>query len=411
MQNEPTTFADLALAEPIQRALLERDYKAPSPIQAQALPPLLEGRDLIGLAQTGTGKTAAFCLPMLHRFQAAPRSRRPLQPRGLILAPTRELAAQIGECLAAYSKYLKLSHAVIFGGVGQNPQVRALRNGVDIVVATPGRLWDLHTQGFVRFDAVEIFVLDEVDRMLDMGFIHDIKRIAAKLPSQRQTQFFSATLPAEIAEMARQFLREPVRVQVAPPASTVEKIVQKVRHVRREDKVKLLLHTLGEHPDGLTLIFARTKHGADRLTQHLCKGGVRADAIHGNKSQNARQRALDNFRSGRVRALVATDIAARGIDVKGIDLVVNYELPAEPDAYVHRIGRTARAGADGLAISFCDHEERDHLRSIQRNIRQSIPVDSTHPFAVEAPDAQPRANRQPGSRPRHHRGRRRGFRV
>lgn len=381
-----TTFAALKLAEPIQRALADKKYTTPSPIQARAIPHLLEGRDLMGCAQTGTGKTAAFALPILQRLADRPKTRVPHKPRVLVLTPTRELAAQIGESFETYGKNLRLRHTVIFGGVGQTPQTRALRNGVDIVVATPGRLLDLARQGYIDFDAVEVFVLDEADRMLDMGFAPDVKRVIAKLPPKRQSLLFSATMPRPIMEIADRLLRDPVKVEVAPVASPAERIAQHVCHVDRRDKTRLLAHTINEHRDGLVLVFSRTKHGANKLVKQLGQTGTRAEAIHGNKSQSARERALTQFREGRVRVLVATDIAARGIDVKGISLVINYDIPNEPESYVHRIGRTARAGADGKAIAFCDPEERPWLRDIERLIRIDVPIIPDHPFAIARPE-------------------------
>ena len=382
MNTESTvTFASLQLGEPLQRALAEKDYTIPSPIQAQAIPHLLEGRDLIGTAQTGTGKTAAFALPILHRLSADPRSAGPKRIRALILTPTRELAAQIGESFRAYGKHLRLHHTVVFGGVGQSPQARSLQRGVDILIATPGRLLDLEQQGCVKFDAVEVFVLDEADRMLDMGFIHDVKKIMAKLPPKRQSLLFSATMPPAIQELASRLVHNPVQVEVAPVSSTAERIEQHLCYVDRNDKTELLAHLLKKHHEGLVLVFVRMKHGANRLVENLDKLGIRADAIHGNKSQGARQKALENFRTGKTRVLVATDIAARGIDVKGVALVVNYDLPEEPESYVHRIGRTARAGADGIAIAFCDRDERGLLKQVERLIRQTVPVLRDHPFA------------------------------
>ncbi|MDD2764219.1 MAG: DEAD/DEAH box helicase [Opitutaceae bacterium] len=384
-QDTTITFASLNLAAPLLRALVEKAYVHPSPIQARAIPPLLEGRDLIGCAQTGTGKTAAFALPILQRLGARPLPRTPRRPRALILTPTRELAAQIGDNIALYGRHLPLRHAVIFGGVGEHPQIRALAAGVEIIVATPGRLLDLMEQGHALLDRVETFVLDEADRMLDMGFAPDVKRIIARLPARRQSLLFSATMPEAIRELANRLLHDPVRVEVTPVASTAERIEQRVCHVQRHDKHRLLVHTLTQHAQGLVLVFSRTKHGANRLADNLGRDGIRAAAIHGNKSQGARQRALEDFRTGRTRVLVATDIAARGIDVKGIALVVNFDIPEEPEAYVHRIGRTARMGASGLALSFCDPSERSSLRDIQRLIRQSIPVHADHPFATGAP--------------------------
>ncbi len=386
-QNSTVTFASLKLIAPLLRALADKGYAHPSPIQARTIPPLLEGRDLIGCAQTGTGKTAAFALPILQRLTERPQPRTPRRPRALILTPTRELAAQIDESFARYGRHLQLRHAVIFGGVGEQPQIRALAAGVEIVIATPGRLLDLIEQGHAALDRVEIFVLDEADRMLDMGFAPDVKRIVGRLPARRQSLLFSATMPEAIREMAQRFLHEPVRIEVTPVGSTVDRVEQRVCHVDQRDKHRLLVHTLSRHREGLALVFSRTKHGANRLAHHLDRDGIRAVAIHGNKSQGARQRALEEFRTGRTRVLVATDIAARGIDVKGIALVINYDIPNEPEAYVHRIGRTARMGASGFAYSFCDHSERAWLRDIQRLIRQNIPVHTDHPFAGSTPPA------------------------
>ncbi|HEU5081565.1 MAG TPA: DEAD/DEAH box helicase [Opitutaceae bacterium] len=402
------TFAQLALAEPIQRALVEKAYTHPSPIQARAIPPLLEGADLIGIAQTGTGKTAAFSLPMLHRLAANKIPRTPKRPRALILTPTRELAVQIAENISLYGRHLQLRHALVFGGVGEQPQIRALAAGVDIVIATPGRLQDLIQQRCAFLDRVEIFVLDEADRMLDMGFAPAVKRIVALLPQKRQSLLFSATMPESIRELANRLLQNPVRIEVAPVSSTAEKIEQRVCFVDKNLKHRLLVHTLQQHKEGLVLVFSRTKHGANRLAKNLERDGIPADAIHGNKSQGARQRALEDFRSGKIRVLVATDIAARGIDVKGISLVVNFDLPNEPEAYVHRIGRTARAGASGLAIAFCDAEERGLLRDIERLIRQTIPAVKDHPFVAGSSGAlgasrEIAAAAHPVSRPTQHR--------
>ena len=387
MNQDTTTFASLNLTAPLLRALVDKAYTHPSPIQVQAIPPLLEGRDLIGCAQTGTGKTAAFALPILQRLSARPQPRTPRRPRALILTPTRELAAQIGDNIALYGRHLPLRHAVVFGGVGEQPQIRALAAGVEIIVATPGRLLDLMEQGHALLDRVEIFVLDEGDRMLDMGFAPDVKRILAKLPSPRQSLLFSATMPDEIRQLANRFLHNPVHIEVSPVASTVDSVEQRVCHVQRSDKHRLLVHTLARHAEGLVLVFSRTKHGANRLALNLERDGIRATAIHGKKSQGARQRALEDFRTGRTRVLVATDIAARGIDVKGIALVVNFDIPEEPEAYVHRIGRTARMGASGFALSFCDPSERASFRDIQRLIRQTIQVHADHPYAANAPTA------------------------
>ena len=388
-------FADLALVEPLQQALREKNYTVPSPIQAKSIPFLLEGRDLIGIAQTGTGKTAAFALPILQRLAAHPSPVTPKRPRALILAPTRELAAQIGQSFTAYGKHLRLTNTVIFGGVGQGPQVHALNRGVDILVATQGRLQDLEKQRAVSLDKVEIFVLDEADRMLDLGFVHEIKRIITKLPTKRQSLLFSATMPVAIQELAASIVHHPARVEVTPVATTAERIDQHVAFVGRGDKVKLLVHLLNEHPKGLVLAFVRMKHMANKLVDQLAKHDIKAEAIHGNKSQGARTRALENVRSGRSRVLVATDIAARGIDVKGISLVFNYDLPEEPESYVHRIGRTARAGLDGKAIAFCDSGERDLLRQVERLIRKQIPVLKGHPYEGNASQAEePREQRR-----------------
>jgi len=373
-----SSFADLALIEPIRRALSLENYRQPTPIQAQAIPPLLAGRDLCGIAQTGTGKTAAFALPMLQRLAADPRPRRRFSPRALVLAPTRELAVQIGDSFRVYGRFLPLRHAVIFGGVGQQPQVKALAAGVDILIATPGRLLDLLEQGHLRLEGVSIFVLDEADRMLDIGFIRPIRRIIAALPKMRQSLCFSATMPPEVAGLCRDILRDPQRVEVTPPASTVERIDQRVFFVDAANKRRLLSTLLRDRTVARALVFTRTKHGANRVAEQLSRGGVRADAIHGNKSQGARQRAIAGFREGHLRVLVATDIAARGIDIDGITHVINYELPNVPETYVHRIGRTARAGAAGTAISFCDHAERGSLRDIEKLTRRALTVIGTH---------------------------------
>jgi ATP-dependent RNA helicase RhlE len=374
-------FAALGLAPPLVRAVAQESYLEPTPIQARAIPELLAGRDLLGCAQTGTGKTAAFLLPMLQHL-----SRRPSEGvassrgriRALVLTPTRELAAQIDERASAYGRYVGVKHTVIFGGVGQRPQERALARRPELVVATPGRLLDLMAQGLVRLDGVEIFVLDEADRMLDMGFIHDVRRIIAALPARRQTLLFSATLPDDIGALARNILRNPLRVSVTPAATTVEAIEQSIHFVARADKRELLDQVLRGAGVVRALVFTRTKRGANRVATQLGKSGIAAAAIHGNKSQGARERALEDFRQGRVPVLVATDIAARGIDVDGISHVVNYDLPNVPESYVHRIGRTGRAGAAGVAISFCDAEERAYLRDIERLIQRRIPVAGDH---------------------------------
>ena len=381
------TFKELNLSAPLLRAVQEAGYETPSPIQAAAIPPVLSGRDLMGCAQTGTGKTAAFALPMLDRLTAAqPRKKGAI--RALILTPTRELALQIGESFEAYGKYLKLRSTVIFGGVGQAPQVEALKKGVDILVACPGRLNDLIGQGFIDLGSLEIFVLDEADRMLDMGFVHDVKKVIAKLPAQRQNLMFSATMPAEIEQLAAGILRDPAFVKVDPVSSTVDRIQQSLYHVEKGNK-KFLLPWLIKNlqpPVVNALVFSRTKHGADKIAKDLTKQGIPAAAIHGNKSQTARVTALENFKAGKTKVLVATDIAARGIDISELSHVFNYDLPEVPETYVHRIGRTARAGADGTAISFCAPEEQEYLAGIEKLNRRSIPVVSGHPWdGVPAP--------------------------
>jgi ATP-dependent RNA helicase RhlE len=366
-----TTFAEFGLADPIMRALGARGHTTPTPIQAQAIPHFLAGRDLLGIAQTGTGKTAAFALPILDRLARNPiQGRR--RPRALVLAPTRELAIQIGDEFRAYGQGLPIRHMVIFGGVGQRPQVDALTRGVDVVVATPGRLLDLMNQRLLMLDAVEVLVLDEADRMLDMGFVRDVRKIVGALPRRRQSVLFSATMPDEIARLSGEMLDDPVRVEVTPQATPVEVIAQSVHHVEAKGKTALLAKILADPAVSRVIVFSRTKHKANRVAEDLTKRGIEAEAIHGNKSQGARQRALSRFRTGEARVLVATDIAARGIDVVGVTHVVNYELPNEPEAYVHRIGRTARAGAGGTAISFCDPSEREYLRDIERLIRRRL---------------------------------------
>ena len=372
-------FASLQLKEPLLRALAEEGYTAPTPIQAQAIPHALAGRDVLALAQTGTGKTAAFALPILHRLAPPPASgRRPV--RVLVLVPTRELASQVSESFAAYGRHLPFRHAVVYGGVGQGPQTDALARGVDVLVATPGRLLDLVQQRHAQLGHVEVFVLDEADRMLDMGFLPDVKRVIATLPTKRQTLFFSATMPADAQALADRILVSPARVAVAPPATTVEKVRQAVYFVEKTDKPALLEHVLEDDAIERVLVFTRTKRGADRVTRNLVGGGIRAAAIHGDKSQGHRERALGSFREGGARVLVATDIAARGIDVEGITHVVNYDVPNVPETYVHRIGRTARAGADGVALAFCDPTEDAYLRDIEKAIRLRIPVVEDHPY-------------------------------
>lgn len=365
-------FSDLNLIEPLLRAVRDAGYTAPTPIQQQAIPHILGGRDLLGCAQTGTGKTAAFALPILQRLTETPRTG--TGPRALVLAPTRELAAQIGESFDVYGRHTRVRQVTIFGGVGQKPQTDALERAPEVLVAAPGRLLDLMNQGFVRLNGIEIFVLDEADRMLDMGFIHDVRRVIAALPRERQTLLFSATMPDEIRELAAQILRNPQYVAVTPVASTVETIQQSVYFVGQKEKPALLRHLLGDQSIRRVLVFTRTKHGANKVAQQLERGRIRAEAIHSNKSQSARERALAGFKRGSTRVLVATDIAARGIDVDDITHVINYDLPNEPETYVHRIGRTARAGASGYAYSFCSNEERPLLRQIERLIRLQVPA-------------------------------------
>ena len=381
------TFNELNLSAPLLRAIAEAGYETPSPIQAKAIPPVLEGRDLMGCAQTGTGKTAAFALPMLDRLHAA-KPRKPGAIRALILTPTRELALQIGESFAAYGKYQKLRSTVIFGGVGQAPQVEAIKKGVEILIACPGRLNDLVGQGLVDLSNLEIFVLDEADRMLDMGFVHDVKKVIAKLPKQRQNLMFSATMPKEIEQLAAGILQDPAFVKVDPVSSTVDRIDQSLYFVEKGNK-KFLLPWLIKNlnpPVVNALVFSRTKHGADKIAKDLNKQGISAAAIHGNKSQSARVAALEGFKAGKTKVLVATDIAARGIDISELSHVFNYDLPEVPETYVHRIGRTARAGADGTAVSFCAPEEKEYLAGIEKLNRRQIPVISGHPWdGVPAP--------------------------
>jgi ATP-dependent RNA helicase RhlE len=375
-----TSFSELGLIEPICQAVAAEGYTQPTPIQAQAIPVVLAGQDVLGLAQTGTGKTAAFSLPILHRLAATKKRPAARKVRCLVLTPTRELAVQVGASFATYGVHLRMKRAVITGGVGFTPQMAALEKGCDVVVATPGRLLDLATRGYAQLDEVECFVLDEADRMFDMGFINDIKKIIAMLPQRRLNLLFSATMPPAVAQLAAQTLKNHKRIEVTPASSTVERIDQKVLFVNKDQKRDLLLSLVQEQQINRVIIFTRTKHGANRLAEQLGKSGVKAEAIHGNKSQGARQRALSEFQSGRVRALVATDLAARGIDVDGVTHVINYELPNEPESYVHRIGRTARAGADGVALSFCDREEIAYLRAIEKVIKQQVPADDQHGF-------------------------------
>ena len=372
-------FQDLRLSEPLLRAIGEKGYTDPTPIQQQAIPPVLEGRDLQGCAQTGTGKTAAFTLPMLQLLAAepAPKGRRPI--RALVLTPTRELAIQIDECCRDYARYTPIRHCVIFGGVNQRPQVDALQKGVDLLVATPGRLLDLIGQGYVTLDTIRFFVLDEADRMLDMGFIHDIRRILPLLPERRQTLFFSATMPESTAALAAKILRNPVLVTVTPPASVVETIAQTVHFAEKAEKSQLLIDLLSASDAQQVLVFSRTKHGADKLAKILNRAGIRSCAIHGNKSQNARVKAMNDFKSGECRVMIATDIAARGIDIDQLPLVINYELPEVAETYVHRIGRTGRAGHEGAAWSFCSEDEFEYLCDIQKLTGLTIPTEGPVP--------------------------------
>lgn len=361
------TFNDLDIIEPILKALNDKGYKTPTLIQEKAIPMVLQHKDLLGLAQTGTGKTAAFAIPIIQHIYNSPKAAGKKHPiKALILTPTRELALQIDECIQDYSTYTGVSHCVIFGGVKQNTQVSALKNGVDILTATPGRLLDLMNQGFVNLNDISFFVLDEADRMLDMGFIHDIKRILPKLPQKKQTLLFSATMPQAIATLSGTILKNPVRVEVTPTSSVVDTVTQLLYYVEKTDKKDLLIDLLSKDKKQSTLIFSRTKHGADKIARMLCKAGIGSEAIHGNKSQTARQRALSNFKTNKTRVLIATDIAARGIDIDKLEMVINYDLPEVAETYVHRIGRTGRAGNTGIALSFCAEEEKTYLRDIQR---------------------------------------------
>ncbi|MFR1234899.1 MAG: DEAD/DEAH box helicase [Barnesiella sp.] len=363
------TFDKLNIIEPVLKALKEKEYSVPTPIQQEAIPVALEKQDLLGLAQTGTGKTAAFAIPIIQHLynEARQEKKKNKEIKALILTPTRELAIQIEESFRDYAKYTSLRHCVIFGGVKQKAQTDELRKGVDILIATPGRLLDLMAQGFVSLDAIRYFVLDEADRMLDMGFIHDIKRILPKLPVKRQTLFFSATMPPAISSLSRSILKNPRRVEVTPVSSIVETIEQYLYYVEKQEKKDLLIKLLAEKEEASSvLVFSRTKHGADKIARILCKAGIGSEAIHGNKSQNARQKALSNFKSHKTRVLIATDIAARGIDVNQLETVINYDLPDVPETYVHRIGRTGRAGNSGKAYTFCSQDERPMLKDIQK---------------------------------------------
>jgi ATP-dependent RNA helicase RhlE len=402
-----TEFRDFGLAEPIVRAIADEGYTSPTPIQAQAIPIVMGGRDLVGIAQTGTGKTASFALPILHHLAQNRRRAAPKSCRVLVLSPTRELSSQILESFRSYGRHLGISSDLVIGGVGQGRQVRALAPGLDVLVATPGRLMDLARCGALRLDAVEVFVLDEADRMLDMGFIRDIRTIIAKLPVKRQTLLFSATMPADIAALADQMLKNPATVAVTPVATTVEKVEQRVIYAEKAAKPSLLSQVLKTDAVECALVFTRTKHGADRVVRSLGQSGITAKAIHGNKSQNERERVLSAFRDGKVKTLVATDIAARGIDVTGITHVINYDLPNIPESYVHRIGRTGRAGAAGVAVSFCDGgEEAPFLRDIEKLIRMSIPVSDASLEAGSAVAPATRAvTKEPARKPARRQGR------
>jgi ATP-dependent RNA helicase RhlE len=404
-----TKFTDLGLNQSVLRAIAEGGYENMTPIQKQAIPAVLEGKDLIAIAQTGTGKTAAFSLPLIQKLLSGEGKRTAKGARALILAPTRELAIQISENIHAYAQYLHLKTTLIFGGASAKPQIKAMTAGVDILIATPGRLLDLMNQRHVNLGNVEYLVLDEADRMLDMGFIRDIQKIIAQLPTARQTLLFSATMPKSVEKLANSILTQPVRIEVAPAATTAEKVAQHVLMVPKGRKRELLAHVLKDESLSRVLIFTRTKHGANRVARQLDQLGISAAAIHGNKSQNARQKALSEFRSGETRALVATDVAARGIDVDGVTHVINFEIPNEPESYVHRIGRTARAGATGASLSFCDHEERAFLKSIEKSIRQPVPVLEDHPFHAEGIASAPAEEEsKPASNGRGRRGARNG---
>lgn len=400
--NSMITFDQLNLIEPILKALKAEGYTTPTPIQQQAIPPLLAGRDILGCAQTGTGKTAAFAIPILQLMHEQgfgnPKARRKI--KALVLTPTRELAIQIEESFTAYGKHTGIHQTVIFGGVSQHGQVARLQRGIDILIATPGRLLDLMQQGYVHLNELQFFVLDEADRMLDMGFVNDVKKVIAKLPAKRHSLFFSATMPPVIKGLADSILHNPVKVEVTPVSSTAETIQQQLYLVSKSDKRKLLQHLLETEKIHSVLVFTRTKHGADRVVKELAKANIKAAAIHGNKSQNARQAALSDFKSGKIQILIATDIAARGIDIDSLSHVVNYELPNIPETYVHRIGRTGRAGANGIALSFCEEEEFPFLKDIQKLIGRKIPVNETHPFPLDRKPEDisrptgPKANRQ-----------------
>jgi len=372
------TFKELNVIEPILKALIQEGYSTPTPIQQESIPIILNNSDILGCAQTGTGKTAAFSIPILQKLYSNVKQGSRKEIKALIITPTRELAIQIDESFASYGRYTSLRHTVVYGGVGQRPQTDALRRGVDILIATPGRLLDLIDQGYVNLRAIEFFVLDEADRMLDMGFIHDIKRILQMLPTNRQTLMFSATMPKEISSLAKSMLRDPVSVAVTPVSSTVDSIDQYVYFAERKEKTPLLIDLLKDKNKESVLVFSRTKHGADRIAKELCRAGIGTDAIHGNKSQTARQNALSRFKTHTTRVLIATDIAARGLDIEQLSHVVNYDLPDVPETYIHRIGRTGRAGYGGVALSFCDREELPQLRSIQKLLGKKISVVNAH---------------------------------
>lgn len=392
------TFKELHVVAPILDALHDEGYTTPTPIQSQAIPLILEKKDVLGCAQTGTGKTAAFAIPILQLLTENTDTTQRKNIRTLILTPTRELAIQIGESFATYGKNLSLNHTVVFGGVNQFNQVNAIRRGVDILIATPGRLLDLVNQRIINLQHIEIFVLDEADRMLDMGFIVDVKKIIQRIPAQRQTLFFSATMPREIQGLADSILNQPKKISVTPVSSTVEIINQSIYHVGKREKKQLLQAILEDASIERLLVFTQMKHMANRICQDLSKAGIRAEAIHGNKSQNARQQALQNFKSAQTRVLVATDIAARGIDIDNLSHVINYDLPTSPETYVHRIGRTGRAGASGIAISFCDPDEVDMLFAIEKTIGKNIPIDSTIKLSDLKPDLSPIVNDRPPRR-------------
>ncbi len=403
-------FADLGLSGRLLRALEDADYQTPTPIQARAIPLLLDGKDLLGIAQTGTGKTAAFTLPLLHNLEEDDEHPGHRRVRALVLAPTRELVIQISESIKTYGRHMRMRCSVVMGGVGQRPQVDALRRGVDVLVATPGRLIDLMDQGHADLSQTEYLILDEADRMLDMGFIRDMRKIIATLPMERQTLLFSATMPKDVAKLAREILFEPERVEIASKSVAVDRIEQQVHHLDPAGKRAKLAELLSAPDFERVIVFTRTKHGADKVVKHLAREGVGAAAIHGNKSQGARQRALENFRRGHMRVLVATDIASRGIDIDDVTHVINYELPNVPESYVHRIGRTARAGAAGVAISFCDGSERAHLRSIERLIKHPLTVIGEAPTGP-IPSSGKGAPHRPGSGNRNRKRRRRSGRF